>query len=202
MSTQAFANATPNAGGLRVIVDIQNAINTGVIGSSNDPTQFNSAVGFTLDAQTQDDVTFSAGAFAVFTWTIHEHMENLSGDGNGFGPFSEHASFGFAPVLQDNDQFWTCDLTCNEIGDSVPGVGHVVDMTLTRTEQVPFTPGQVIHVFDHIEHERSGRCAGGSEPGKRTCGPGFSRSGDGERPSIRFSGKCVDECYGNLGPGR
>ncbi|HKE29973.1 MAG TPA: hypothetical protein VKB88_46825 [Bryobacteraceae bacterium] len=150
MSTQAFANATPNAGGVRVIVDLQDAINTGVIGPSSDPTQFNSAVGFTLDAQTQDDVTFSAGAFAVFTWSIHEHIENLSGDGSGSGPFSEHTSFGFTPVLQDSDLIWTCDLTCRDIGDFVPGVGHVVDMTLTRTEQVPLTPGQVIHLFDHM----------------------------------------------------
>ena len=32
----------------------------------------------------------------------------------------------------------------------VPGVGHVVDMTLPRAEQVPFTPGQVVHLFDQV----------------------------------------------------
>jgi hypothetical protein len=95
-------------------------------------------------------VTFSAGSSALFTWTIHEHIENLSGDGTGSGPFSEHASFGFTPILQSSDQFWTCDLTCRAIGTFVPGVGNVVDMNLTRTETVPFTPGQVVHLFDHM----------------------------------------------------
>jgi hypothetical protein len=150
MSTEAFANATPNAGGLSVTVDIQNGINTGVLGQSNDPTQFNSAVGFTLDAQTQDDVTFSAGASALFTWSIHAHIANLSGDGSGSGPFSEHASFGFAPVLQNSDQFWSCDLDCRALGDFVPGVGRVVDLNLTRSESVPITAGQVVHLFDRM----------------------------------------------------
>ena len=148
MSTQAFANATPNASGLSVTVDIQNGVNTGVLGQSNDPTQFNSAVGFNLDAETQDDVTFSAGASALFTWSIHAHIVNLSGDGSGSGPFSEHASFGFTPVLQSSDQFWSCDLDCRALGDFVPGVGHVVDLNLTRSESVPITPGQVLHLFD------------------------------------------------------
>ena len=150
MSTQAFASANPNGGGLRIIVDLQNGVNTGVLGPSKDPSQFNSAVGFTLDAQTQDEVTFSAGSFAVFTWSIHEHMLNLSGDGSGTGPFSEHASFGFTPVLQDGDQFWNCDLSCRLLGDFVPGVGHVVDTSFTRTETVPIVPGQILHVFDRM----------------------------------------------------
>lgn len=150
MSTQAFANATPNASGLSVTVDIQNGINTGILGSSNDPTQFNSAVGFNLDAETQDDVTLSAGASATFTWGIHAHIVNLSGDGSGSGPFSEHASFGFTPVLQSSDQFWSCDLDCRSLGDFVPGAGHVVDLNLTRSESVPITPGQVLHLFDRM----------------------------------------------------
>jgi hypothetical protein len=150
MSTQAFANATPNAGGLSVTVDIQNGINTGVLGQSNAPTQFNSAVGFTLDAQTQDNVTFSAGASALFTWSIHAHIVNLSGDGSGSGPFSEHASFGFTPVLQTSDEFWNCDLDCRSLGDFVPGVGHVVDLNLTRSESIPVTAGQVLHLFDRM----------------------------------------------------
>jgi hypothetical protein len=150
MSTQAFASAKPNASGLSVTVDIQNGINTGVLGPSHDPTQFNSGVGFTLNAETQDDVTFSAGSFAIFTWTIHDHVVNLSGDGSGLGLYSEHASFGFAPVLQNSDEFLSCDLDCRLLGDFVPGVGHVFDTTFTRTEQVPITPGQVVHLFDRM----------------------------------------------------
>jgi hypothetical protein len=151
MSTQAFANATPKASGLSVTVDIQNGINTGILGSSNDPTQFNSAVGFTVDAETQDDVTFSVGASALFTWSIHAHIVNLSGDGSGSGPFSEHASFGFTPVIQSGDEFWSCDLDCRSIGDFVPGVGHVVDLNFTRGESVPITPGQVLQLFDRMD---------------------------------------------------
>jgi hypothetical protein len=131
MSTQAFASANPGGAGVRAIVDIQNAINTGgVIGVSNDPALFNSFVGYNLDIQTEDDVTFSAGATAVFTWGIHEHIVNL---GNGF--ITETASFGFAPVLFDSDVLWTCDRICSAIGTFVPGTGAVVDMNLTRTQQ-------------------------------------------------------------------
>jgi hypothetical protein len=150
MSSQAFASANPNGGGLRVIVDIQNAINTGVMGPSNDPAQFNSAVGFTLSAETQDDVSFSAGALAVFTWAFHEHIVNLSGN-SSFSLISETASFGFTPGVQSSDVFWSCDRNCDVIGTFVPGVGHVFDAIFTRsTLPVPFTPDQILHPFNHI----------------------------------------------------
>ena len=139
MSSQSFANAAGNAGGVRAIIDLQNAINRGAVPGEG-------GVQFNLDAETQDTVTFSAGASAIFTWSFHGHVINNLGD---HAVSEETGAFGFTPILGNNDVFWSCSGSC-PVGTLVPGIGRVDDFDHTLSRQIFFTPGQPFNWFTRM----------------------------------------------------